>query len=108
MVRKIIIFFSLILGFSLIVFYVSQRLVSPRLFTAQISPGPNEAVFELSPSSGTFNSNFSVNLMINASAGITSVKTYLNFNPSYVRVGSLDFTNSVFGAQWEKTFDNTA
>ena len=35
-----------------------------RIFLAQVSPGPNEALLELSPSSGTFytNNTFSVDL----------------------------------------------
>lgn len=83
--------------------------LSWRFLISQIIPGFNEAVFEITPSAGNYiiGNTFSVDLFINTSIAINSVKAYLNFPSSYLQVSSLDFNDSVFGSQWEKTFNNT-
>jgi hypothetical protein len=113
-VKKIFITFSAVLFIFFVVFVAGnfnnfQKFISPRFFVSQVVPGPNEAVFEFSPSNGTYNINtvFSVDLRTDSSVGITSVKAYLNFSTSSLQITSLDFTDSVFGSQWEKTFSNT-
>lgn len=92
-----------------ILFFTDNLNITNRNFLAQVAPGPNEALFEFSPSGGIFytNDTFSVNLTVSVSVGVTSVKAYLNFNPVYVQVTNLDLNNSVFGSQWEKSFNNT-
>ncbi len=77
---------------------------------AQVSPGVNEALFEILPANSaiSLNGTFSVNLKISASAGVTSLKAYLDFPASLLQVQSINLTNSVFATPWENDFDNTA
>ena len=67
-----------------------------------------ETTFFLSPSSGEYqvNDTFSIELEINSIIGITSLKSYLNFDSSVISVSSIDTTDSVFSTWWENTFDN--
>ena len=66
-----------------------------------------EAAFLLSPSSGNYNQGdvFSLELKFNSSEPVTSIKSYLNFNPSTIKVESID-TTGVFTYWWENIFDN--
>jgi hypothetical protein len=102
----------IVLLFSLTIFISGnfgdfQRFFTPRFFISQVSPGSNEALFYLSPGSGSFNGAFSADLRINTSVAITSVKAYLNFPASVVSVSSIDTSGSAFGNLWESTFNNT-
>ena len=67
-----------------------------------------EATFTLSPSSGTYNlgDKFSVELKLDSSQPLTSVKSELSFDPSIVKVADIDSDSGVFTYWWEKFFDN--
>ena len=81
----------------------------PKFFLPQVVPGPNEAIFEISPASGSYGvgGTFGVDLKISSSANITSVKTYLNFSPALLQGASINVANSVFPTQWEGTINNS-
>ena len=85
-------------------------IVSPRFFLSQVSPGPNQALFFYQPASGNIitNSTFVVDIRVNSSVAITSVKAYPAFDPARLSVVSIDSSTSAFGTQWEQTFDNAA
>ncbi|MFH1423817.1 MAG: fibronectin type III domain-containing protein [Candidatus Nealsonbacteria bacterium] len=88
-------------------FSLFQKL-SSRTFLAQVTPGANEAVFYFSPETGVINKNntSSTELIINTSAGVTSIKAYLNFNFSAISITGIDTTNSVFTSWWENSYNN--
>ena len=88
---------------------INWRAVLPRFFLSQVVPGPNEAAFYFSPDSGEYEENdiFAVELRINTSAAITSIKAYLNFDQTNISVTNLDPTASVFSTEWENTYNNT-
>lgn len=94
---------------------LSEDIFSSQPFLSAVSPGVNEALYFVSPSSGTFNVNdtFQVELRVGASTGITSIKAYLNFNSSLLSVTNISTLGSRFEHQWEPSpgnsgFDNTA
>lgn len=113
MKRYFPIFALIIIIISLSVLVLTNTITNLRMpwrtFPAQVVPGPNEAVFYLSPESGTFdlNSNFTIELRIKTFASITSVKAYLNFPAAVLAVNSIDTTSSVFGSSWENSSNNT-
>lgn len=103
--RKIILLSLIAFSVGSIIVYIANKPLkefSPRIIVSQ------KAFFKLLPESGIFNVNgdLSIELRINTTGGITSIKSYLNFNPSLLKVVSIDFTNSDFGNIWEKAFDN--
>ncbi|MFH1423816.1 MAG: cohesin domain-containing protein [Candidatus Nealsonbacteria bacterium] len=67
-----------------------------------------EAVFILSPDSGSYNlgDKFSVELKLDSSQPLTSLKSELSFDPSIVKVVDIDSESGVFTYWWEKFFDN--
>ena len=81
-----------------------------RFLLSQVSPGPNQALYFVSPSSGahTVNDTFQVELRIGASTGITSLKAYLDYDPSLIAVTNMTTSLSAFSNWWEDTFDNVA
>lgn len=89
--------------------YFFAKLFPAPPFLAQVIPGPNEAVFYFFPGDGTFNvdDNFSVDLRVNTSAAIASVKAYLNFDYSFISVTDIDITDSAFSVWWENTYNNS-
>src|SRR3989344_3345665 len=88
---------------------VRENILS-RFFVSQITPGPNKAHYFLSFSSGTFNlyDTFQVELRIASSEAITSIKAYLDYEPSLIAVTSMQISLNSFSTWWEDTFDNTA
>ena len=78
---------------------------------AQNTPGPNEALFYLTPASGSVSSGsgLSVDLKISvgASTAITSIKAYLSFDASKISVSSINTDIGDFTAWWEKTANNS-
>ena len=117
MMRKYFILFAAIVALGLLAGWllgITYIFPPPRTFLAQVTPGIDETVFFLSPDTGTFTANdtFLVDLKINAAAGVTSVRTYLVFDPARLSVVSLDDTGSAFPIQWvpnasDTGFDNT-
>ena len=103
---------SLFLYLTAAVLYFSpfpKDYLPPSFLLAQVLPGPNEAVFYFSPSSGNYSagSGFSVQLMVSASSAITSVKAYLNFNPAVLSVSGVDTSSSIFTSWWESVYNST-
>ncbi len=92
------------------IFYSFEPSHLPRTFLAQVTPGPNEAVFLLSPKEGSFSldSTFPLQVKISASQGVTSTKAYLDFNPAILSVATMNRQGSVFSNWWEESFDNTS
>ncbi len=86
--------------FILIIFLVS--------FLANKTLAQEEATFLLSPRSGNYNQGdvFSLELKFNSSEPVTSIKSYLNFNPSTIRVESVDSNAGIFPYWWENIFNN--
>ncbi|HZX49935.1 MAG TPA: cohesin domain-containing protein, partial [Candidatus Paceibacterota bacterium] len=72
---------------------------------SQVTPGPNEALYFVSPSSGSHNvgNTFQVELRLASSAGVTSMKAYLNFNSSLLQVTNVSTTGGAFQTYWEAT-----
>src|SRR3989344_5551585 len=71
--------------------FALKGFLTPRAFLAQSTPGPNEALYFVSPSSGTFdvNDTFQVELRIAASASTTSIQAYLDYNPSLIAITNI-------------------
>ncbi|MCH7604544.1 hypothetical protein IID24_00910 [Patescibacteria group bacterium] len=88
---------------------IADYISSPRIFLSQVVPDPDEAVFFLSPDTGNIfvNTIFSTELRFSTSEAITSIKAYLDFDPSLITVTAIATTGSVFSSVWEKEFDNT-
>ncbi len=103
---------SFLLLFSVLVFAIVGigvivlvgSVLPERVFVAQVAPGPNEAVFYVVPETGNFliGSSFSVQLKVNSSVAITSVKAYLDFNPALLSA-TLNTTGTAFPNIWEAT-----
>src|SRR3989344_5104770 len=81
------------------------RFVSSDSLLSQVTPGPNEALYFVSPSSGSHNvgNTFQVELRLASSAGVTSMKAYLNFNSSLLQVTNVSTTGGAFQTYWEAT-----
>ncbi len=99
-VLGIVFLFLAVLGLRVLNESLPGTIVSPRFFLSQVAPGPNEALFFVSPSSGTFNVNdtFQVELRMGTSASVITGKAYLNFNSSLLSVSSISTAGSVFNA----------
>lgn len=67
----------------------------------------NKAVLTLSPDSGNYNQGdkFSIELKLSSLELITSIKSYLKFDPETLKVESID-TTGVFPYWWENVFEN--
>ena len=48
----------------------------------------------------------SLDLILKSLQPITSIKSYLTFDSSKLKVESIDYTNNIFSYWWENTFDN--
>lgn len=81
------------LGLFLLGFSLSQTILAKE-----------EASFFLSPSSGTYqvDEEFQVELKVNASEAITSLKAYLDFDPSVISVSKIETEDNIFPYWWEK------
>ena len=103
--KSVILITILLFGF----WFVKENNILFDFSPAQIAPGPNEAVFFFDPGSGDYQkgNSFSVDLKVNSSVGITSVKAYLNFPTSYLSVSSIETGGSVFTSWWENAYNNT-
>lgn len=90
-------------------FYTFLALAALFLMTGQAF-AQKEAAFILSPDGGSYNlgDKFSVELKLNSSEPLTSVKSELSFDPSVVKVVDIDSDSGVFSYWWEKFFDNEA
>jgi hypothetical protein len=68
----------------------------------------DNAIFLLSPASATYNEGdrFSVELQLNSPEAVTSVKSYLEFDSSKIKVESIDTAAGIFPYWWENSFDN--
>ncbi|MBI2098563.1 MAG: hypothetical protein HYT49_02800 [Candidatus Wildermuthbacteria bacterium] len=98
-----------VIGLRMVNDFLEGEDILPRFFFSQVSPGPNEALYFVSPSIGTHNVNdtFQVELRVGASNGITSIKAYLDYDPSLIAVVSMVTSTSAFTTWWEDTFDNS-
>jgi hypothetical protein len=87
---------------SLLILIILIGLFSPNNLFAK-----EEAVFLLSPNSGNYNQGdeFSINLKLNSSGPVTSIKSYLKFDPAAIKVENID-TTGAFTYWWENIFDN--
>lgn len=89
-------------------FFCATLILTAFLLIADQVFAQERAVFFLSPQSGNFRQgdSFSVELRFNSSELVTSIKSELVFDPSVVRVESVDSQNSIFTYWWENFFDN--
>lgn len=80
---------------------INLLLLPSQLLAAQ------EATFILNPSDGQYNQgdNFPVDLKFNSSESLTSIKSYLKFDPNIIQVEEIDVAESVFPFWWEKDVD---
>ncbi|MEK7542613.1 MAG: dockerin type I domain-containing protein [Patescibacteria group bacterium] len=125
--NRFLIILSLVCVLSLVVTlktlndFLSEDISFTRLFLSQVSPGPNQALYFVSPSSGTHNVNstFQVQLRMGVSAGgtvvcggtshpagVTSMEADLSYNPALIQVSSMQTSLTTFSTWWEDTFDN--
>ena len=106
----ILLVFLFAIGLRMVNDSLGEKNILSRFFFSQVSPGPGEALYFVSPSGGAHevSNTFQVELRIGSSEGITSMKAYLNYNPSLIAVVSMVSSSSAFSTWWEDTFDNVA
>ena len=87
---------------SILIFLIGLLFLPGKIFAQET------ASFFLSPSSGEYEVNdiVSIDLRINTSAAVTSVKAYLDFDTSTISISNIDTTGSVFSNVWENAFDD--
>ena len=83
------------------VFFISLAIVMVSLSVLAESGG---ASFSFSPASGSYQQNeeFEVELKINSTRPVTSLKAYVIFNPNFLSLTQLEINENQFPFWWEK------